>query len=52
MKSFITLVQKHALGIMSCMALMVTVMNTNRMCYFCFNQPKPPAGMDKYRAHK
>lgn len=52
MKTLVTLVQKHALGLMSCMALAVTVMNTNRMCFFYFNQPKPPAGMDKYRAYK
>ena len=52
MKSISYQFSKVALSLMSCMALMVTVMNTNRICFFCFNQPKPPAGMDRFRRHQ
>ena len=51
MKNLLHKFPKLALSIMSCMALMLTVANTNQICFFVCHQPKPPAGMDKFRKH-
>lgn len=51
MKAILKTLHVNSFKAMSILALLLAVMNTNRVCFACFHQPTPPSALNKYRKH-
>lgn len=53
MKNIIcTMKKKNLVGVLNCLALLMTIIGAQTFCYWFYHQPELPAEADKYRKFK